>query len=120
MANEQNLIPGVHKLTHEEQSLGGKRSGEAKRLKAAVKRALAGKIPKDVSGLDELRKAIQDEGIDINNDNGIAYAMVIEALKGNTTAASWVRDIIGEKPKDELQIGGDAVVIISGSDKIAD
>lgn len=36
MAREDNLIPGGHKLTLEEQSAGGKASGEARRQKATM------------------------------------------------------------------------------------
>ena len=117
MANEQNLIPGVHKLTPEEQSEGGKKSGETRRLKAAVKKALEGKVPE---GMSELIQVLENAGVDTTNDNGIAFAVVLKALKGDLSAATWIRDIVGEKPKDELQIEGDGVVIIAGSDKIAD
>lgn len=117
MANKQNLIPGAHKLTSEEQSEGGKKSGETRRLKAAVKKALEGNIPQNMT---ELIQVLKDAGVNTTNDNGIAFAVVLKALKGDLSAASWVRDIIGEKPKDELQIEGDGVIIIAGSDKIAD
>ena len=41
MANKNdNLIPGGHKLTLEEQSNGGKKSGEVRREKATMKRTL--------------------------------------------------------------------------------
>lgn len=117
MANEQNLIPGAHKLTVEEQSEGGKNSGKTRRLKAAVKKALEGNVPENMS---ELIQVLENAGVDTTNDNGIAFAMVLKALKGDISAATWIRDIVGEKPKDELQIEGDGVVIIAGSDKIAD
>ena len=38
MANEQNLIPGAHPLTVEEQSKGGKASGKARRHKADLRK----------------------------------------------------------------------------------
>ena len=34
---DKNLIPGAHKLTHEEQSRAGKASGEARRRKKSMK-----------------------------------------------------------------------------------
>lgn len=41
MANKNdNLIPEAHKLTLEEQSAGGKRSGEVRREKATMKKTL--------------------------------------------------------------------------------
>ena len=117
MANEQNLKPGAHSLTQEEQSKGGKASGEARRLKAAVRKALEKCIPEDMI---ELREVLEKAGVDTTNDNGIAFAMVLKALKGDLSAASWIRDTAGEKPKDELTLGGDSVIIISGDDKIAE
>ena len=117
MANEQNLIPGGHVFTQEEASKGGKASGEVRKLRAAVKRVLDIKLPDDMKDLkNELEKA----GIDTTNDNGIAFAMVLKALGGDTAAANWIRDTVGEKPKDEVSLGGDAVVIISGDENIAD
>lgn len=120
MANEQNLNP-FGTLTESKQreisSKGGKTSGEARRLKAAVRKVLEKSIPSDMT---ELKYLLEEAGIDTTNDNGIAFAMVLKALKGDLSAASWVRDTAGEKPKDEVSLGGDAVVIISGDDKIAD
>ena len=117
MANPENLIPGGHIFTHEEASRGGKASGEVRKLRAAVKRVLEIKLPKE---MEELKKALVDAEIDATNDNGIAFAIVLKALNGDISAATWLRDTIGEKPKDEVSLGGDAVVIISGDDKIAD
>lgn len=116
MANEQNLIPGVHKLTTEEQSLGGKKSGEAKRLKKAVKKVLEGNVPES---MDDLHHLLEEAGVPHTNDYGIAFAMVIKALGGDKPAADWVRDTAGEKPKDEIEHSG-GVVILTGDDDIAD
>lgn len=122
MANEQNLnkkgfFKANDKATIEAAIKGGKASGETRRLKAAVKRALLGAIPKE---MNDLRELLENEGIDMTNDNGIAFAMVLKALKGDKSAADWVRDTSGEKLKDEIKVGGEAVVIISGDDKIAE
>lgn len=40
MPNKENLIPGAHRLTIEEQSMGGKASGEVRRQKATLRKAL--------------------------------------------------------------------------------
>lgn len=117
VANEQNLIPGGHKFTQEEASKGGKASGEVRKLRSAVKRVLEMKLPE---GKEELKEALEKAGIDTTNDYGIAFAMVLKALQGDTSAANWIRDTAGEKPKDEVSLGGDAVIIISGDDEIAD
>lgn len=124
MANEKNLmsIEEVNSRRTPEQhsadsSKAGKASGEARRLKAAVRRALEKRIPGDML---ELKQVLTEAGIDPTNDNGIAYAILLQALKGDIYAANWIRDTAGEKPKEELAIGGDSVIIISGDDKIAE
>lgn len=124
MANEKNLmsIEEVNSRRTPEQhsadsSKAGKASGEARRLKAAVRRALQKRIP---SNMTELKEVLTEAGIDPTNDNGIAYAILLQALKGDISAANWIRDTAGEKPKEELAIGGDSVIIISGDDKIAE
>lgn len=40
MANKKNLIPGAHKLTVEEQSKGGIASGEARRERQRIRKAI--------------------------------------------------------------------------------
>lgn len=121
MANEQNLVPFTSEQSHEEAVENGRKggiaSGEARKLRSAVKRVLNMKLPSDK---DELIKELEKAGIDATNDNGIAFAMVLKALQGDISAAGWVRDTVGEKPKDEVALGGEAVVIISGDENIAD
>ena len=67
MANIENLIPGQHKLTLEEQSAGGKASGEARREKATMKKTLEmlldeknnkGKTYRDLTTLGLIKGAI--------------------------------------------------------------
>lgn len=67
MAREDNLIPEAHKLTLEEQSAGGKRSGEVRREKATMKRTLEmlldernnkGKTYRDLATLGLIKGAI--------------------------------------------------------------
>lgn len=119
MANKQNLNKEGYFRTNDEPTKeaaikGGIASGETRRLKAAVKRALQGNVPSEMS---ELRKYLKKEGVDVTNDNGIAFAMVLKALSGDKAAADWVRDTAGEKPKDEIDIGG-GVVFMSGEDEL--
>lgn len=57
MANEKNLIPQAHILTLEEQSKGGKASGEARRKKATMLSVLENtldKVPRNKNNKDEL------------------------------------------------------------------
>lgn len=117
MANEQNLIPGGYIPTKEEASKGGKKSGENRRLRAAVRKILESAMPIEMEEL-----TAQLEAIGINGGTfaeGVAMAMTLNAMKGDKPSADWVRDTAGEKPKDEVEHSG-GVVILSGDDDIAD
>lgn len=109
MANEKNLIPGGHKLTKEEQSQGGKKSGEVRRLQGAVKRALESR-----ASSADFKKIFKQFGIEENEWNyaqAIACAIITKAAQGDISAASFVRDTIGEKPKDEISLDGGVIIV---------
>ena len=42
-----------------------------------------------------------------NNQNKMSIAMIEKAMKGDTKAFEVIRDTIGEKPKDQLQLEQD-------------
>ena len=81
MANNQNLRPGAHPLTVEEQSRGGKRSGKVRqqkqRLRKAIQEALDGKYtikdsngePVTLNGEQLIAKKILEVIADTNNKN---------------------------------------------------
>ena len=104
MANEQNLIPGGNRLSKEEQSKGGKASGEKRRLQGAVKKMLDSKA-KSI----EFEDIFEDFGVKKSERNyavAVACALVSKAAKGDLSAISLLRDTIGEKPIDEVRITG--------------
>lgn len=115
MANEQNLIPGGHKLTVEEQSLGGKKSGETRRLQGALKKALG-----SAATSAEFKKVFDAFGIEKSDRNyaaAIACAVINKAANGDVYAAGFVRDTVGEKPKDEISLDGGVVILDDLTDK---
>jgi hypothetical protein len=81
--NPQNLIPGAHKLTLEEQSAGGIASGKARREKATM--------------LSTLRKLLDEEG-----KNGMTYrematlGLIKGAVKGNALNYKTIMECLGE------------------------
>lgn len=106
MANEQNLIPQAHKLTVEEQSKAGKASGEVRRRKRTLREQMEMLLSLPVQD-ENTRDFIESLGIqpdEVNNALAITLSMYQEALKGNTKAFELIRDTIGEKPTDRLQI----------------
>lgn len=109
MANEQNLRPGAHKFTQEEASKGGQNSAKARkekklmqqRAKALLEMALHKGKRTDidsVSSLDEL------SGKNIEVSDAILLKQITKALKGDTTAAAFLRDTAGQKPVDKVMI----------------
>ena len=92
MANEQNLIPQAHKLTVEEQSAGGKISGQKRRERRALK--------------DDLIALLSEGDV----QKRLSLALLDEALNGNkagsvTKAFEVIRDTIGEKPTEKVEVG---------------
>lgn len=110
MANEQNLIPGGHKFTREEASKGGQESAKTRRLQSAIKKALESK-----ANSSELKEVFEEFGIKDDNDRNyaaaIACAITLKAAKGDLSAASFIRDTIGEKPIDEISLDGGVVIV---------
>ena len=92
MANEQNLIKNED-LTPEQRrknaSKAGKASAEARKKRKTLK--------------EELLLLLETE----NYNERISLAMIKQALNGNTKAFNTIRDTIGEKPKDKLEIDQD-------------
>lgn len=93
MANEQNLVRGddAHKLTAEEASKGGKRSGEVRRERKALK--------------EELLMLLESD----DTQKKISVALIQEAIRGNnagsvTKAFEVIRDTIGERPVEKVMI----------------
>lgn len=82
MAREDNLIPGGHKLTLDEQKAGGKASGEARRQKATMLQTLemlleetnnkSGKTYRELATLGLIKGAI--------NGNANNYRTMLEVL----------------------------------------
>lgn len=92
MANEKNLIPQNKRTKNEQREIakkGGKASGESRRKRKTLK--------------EELLLLLENE----NYNKKISLAMIQEALTGNVRAFETIRDTIGEKPKDSIEINQD-------------
>ena len=98
MANEQNLIPWNKRTESEQREYarqGGKKSGEVRRKKKAMKDMmqliLSLELP-ECKGKKELRNAGIDEE-DMNIQTAILMAQIQKAMKGNLESAKFVRDV---------------------------
>ena len=94
MANTENLKP-LNTRTKEEQrkiaTAGGKASGKARRKKKQLKELLE-------LALSQPHESGED------NYYAITAALIQEALSGNTKAFEVIRDTIGQKPTDALEL----------------
>ena len=93
MKGQENLIP-MNERTKEEQreiaKKGGIASGEARREKKLLRELLE----------DALSKGTETDNEYVN----ITLALIKEANKGNVKAYEVIRDTLGQKPKEEIEI----------------
>ena len=106
MANEQNLIPGAHKLSVEEASRGGIASGEARRAKktrrelalhianAQINNATIKKMVKTNTGLDDA---------DITGDAAVVNGLYTAALQGDVKAFDRWEQLTADQASDNTK-----------------
>lgn len=95
MANEQNLIPQAHKLTVEEQSMGGKKSGEVRRNKKMLRDCIEMLLEKEMD---------DGKGGTKTGAEALAVKLFKEAMKGNVKAFEVLRDTAGQKVPDKIMV----------------
>lgn len=114
--NEENLKP--RQLTSEEAAemgrKGGIASGEARRRKRVMKETLEmlATLPfeiKDKNG-NSIKAQLKAMGIseeDIDYEMAMNYSIFLTAIKGGknqVSAATFIRDTLGEKPKEVVEV----------------
>ena len=94
MANEKNLRPQTERTKSEQREIakkGGIASGESRRQKRTLRKSL------------EL--ALQTKNPDgITRQDEIVIALIDKAVKGDIRAFEVIRDSIGEKPSDKVDL----------------
>ena len=60
------------------------------------------------------------KGKNITVDQAMMVCLIQKALKGDLNAIAMVRDTIGEKPSDKVEVKDVTPVIISGEDDLSD
>lgn len=102
MPNSENLVPNSERSPNkvkENARKGGIASGKARRekklIQEALQKALKGKY---VVGEEKL-----------GGYEALAVAMIHQAVGGNVQAFKEIRDTIGEKPTDTLEIGSETM-----------
>lgn len=105
---------------------GGKASVEAKKrrkeLKETLEILLSMSLDKRRSNVDiEKIKAFADlKGKNVTVDEAMMIKLVQKALSGDLNALTMVRDTIGEKPSDRVEVKDVTPVIISGEDELSE
>ncbi len=94
MANENNLKP-IRSVSEarEKGKKGGKKSGETRAKKKTLKEELITLLETKIDN-----KTMQEK---------ISFSLIQEALGGNVKAFETIRDTIGEKPKENVNITGE-------------
>lgn len=125
MANEQNLTKmGKNRgLTTEEAqrigSLGGKKSGEVRRRRKTY-REIAELILSMPITDEKTREYLLSQGYkeeDLNNDFIEMFSMHQQVLNGNVKAFEALRDTVGERPSDKLEISEAPQIVVKRPDK---
>lgn len=101
MPNEENLIPGGYKLTAEEQSKGGKKSGEARRRKKTMKQVMDYLLSLPANTRTDFEFLVS-QGIDlehldkefVNNMLVVNAALLAKAKSGDVSAVKELRNVI--------------------------
>lgn len=88
MANDENLIPGQHKLTVEEQSRGGRNSVISRNLRKKDREEWNEllSLPMKEGDLDELKSIAGIKGANLTLSKQLKAVLIREALKGNLKA----------------------------------
>lgn len=108
LANEENLKKGApYRFRTGEQQVeiarrGGIASGEARRRKKTMKETARMLLDMEIpDAAKELKKRLKVMGIseeDFTYQSAVMVGILNQAMKGNTKAAAFLRDTVGENP----------------------
>lgn len=91
--------------------VGGKRSGETRRNKRAMKDSLDILLSMPLKSgkqcdVDTVKNFAALKGKNITVEQAMLIAQIQKALKGDTQALTFLRDTSGQKPEDNLNVVG--------------
>ena len=117
------------KMTPEQRAeygrIGGLKSGEVKRKKKAMKESLSILLEMKLKDgkecdIESVKNFAALKGKNITVEQAMLIAQIQKALKGDTTALTFLRDTSGQAPKQEVDFSGAIPVVISGEDELED
>lgn len=120
MNGQDNLIPMSERSEDEVRELarkGGIASGEARRRKRDIKDSLdillSMPFKLDGNAADMIRTQLNKLGVneeDVDNQMAMAFSMFVNSVgtgKNAVSAATFIRDTLGEKPKEKVELTND-------------
>lgn len=125
MAGIENLKTPTTAEARQRGSLGGIASGKARRERKAMKETLETLLSMPLKNgqeadLDEIQSLAATKGKNISVQEAIMLAQIQKAMKGDTKAAEYVRDTIGQKPDNKMNIDMKLPVFLGGEDELED
>lgn len=117
-----NLIPQSERTKSEQRKIaqkGGIASGKARREKKLMRETFDTLLSMPLKNgklvnVEEIRSFAALKGKNISVQEAIMIAQIQKAMKGDTRAAEYVRDTIGQKPVDNVVMGGEVNNPFSG------
>jgi hypothetical protein len=118
MANDENLIPLNQRTKSEARVIsvkGGKASGVARRRKRDMQQTLNAilDMPWKKGKLQQFRNLSEVKGKNITVEQAILLAMVNKAIKGDVKSAIFIRDTVGCKPSDHVEIEDNSTFVLT-------
>lgn len=113
MAGEDNLKPVQSKEEARERGrLGGIASGKARREKKAMRDTLEALLAMSLkngkqASVENIKSLAAMKGKNISVQEAVMFAQIQRALKGDVRAAEFIRDTIGQKPVDNMNVVGE-------------
>ena len=106
---KDNLIPTTMRTkeeVRENSRKGGIRSGEVRKEKALMKETLRDllKMPLKDGDLKQIKNLAEARGKNLTVQEAILLAQIKKAITGDVKSATFVRDTVGEKPIDEINM----------------
>lgn len=124
MTNETNLNP----VRSEDEArrkgrAGGIASGKARREKKMMRETLDMLLSMPLKNgkfadVESIRSFAALKGKNISVQEAILIAQVQKAMKGDTRAAEYVRDTMGQKPTDSVDLNMNVPVMFEGEDEL--
>lgn len=121
-----NLIPQSERTKEEQRAIarmGGIASGKARREKRMMRETLDILLSMPLKNgkfadVDSIRSFAALKGKNISVQEAILISQVQKAMKGDTRAAEYVRDTIGQKPVDSVDMNMNVPVFFQGEDEL--